>query len=498
MKRIILFFIFLFQSVGQLAHAQLVTYKAPEGSLLNTDFSVRVRQKGHEWQNVSVYLAKVTNVIGTKNIIENTSFAYFDFSGEAEVSVTYNKGSIKQARIRPVSDSIIAKVRSNTITFSLTGPRNLSIEVNGDIFHNLQLFANPIETFRPSPTDTSVIYYGPGIHQAGSVVVPSNKTVYIAGGAIVQGQFLINHAENVRIFGRGILSQLALWHDDAKVLNTASKNIVKESRNDELTINFSKNVEVEGLIVMPHKYSVLIGQSNDVKISNLKSFSSEGNADGIDIFCSSNIKIDRVFMRNSDDCIAIYGHRWSFYGNTQNVTVKNSTLWADIAHPVLIGTHGDTQNPDTLSNMIFSNINILDQHENQLDYQGCLALNAGDSNLLDNIRFEDIRIDSVRKGQIFNIRVMFNHKYNTSAGRGIQNVYFRNISYSGPDRLSIIAGYDDQRAVKNITFENLSINNRIISDNMPGKPGFYKTGDMGNVFVGEHVEGLRFINSKDK
>lgn len=36
------------------------------------------------------------------------------------------------------------------MTFSLSRPRNLSVEVNGDIFHNLHLFANPIDKFRPS------------------------------------------------------------------------------------------------------------------------------------------------------------------------------------------------------------------------------------------------------------------------------------------------------------------------------------------------------------
>jgi hypothetical protein len=502
MKKIA-FLIFMLQIAHQLALAQLVTYKAPKGSLLNADFTVKVRQRGQDWQPLSIYLAKVAMVVNTRSIIENTSFSYFDCSGEVEVLVVYNKGLIKEAKIRPLSSGVVPIVTRNTISFFLTGPRNLSIEVNGDIFHNLQLFANPIETLQPSPYDSSVIYYGPGIHRVGTVTVPSNKTVYIAGGAIVQGQLLINKAENVRILGRGILTQLTIWQNKDKTSTNAVKSNIKGSRNDELTINFSKNVEVNGIIVMPHKYSILVGQSQQVKISNIKSFSSEGNADGIDVFCSSDIAINQVFMRNADDCVAIYGHRWSFYGNTKNITVSNSILWADVAHPVLIGTHGDTQNPDTLGNMKFENIDILDQHENQIDYQGCLALNSGDSNLIEDIRFDNIRIDDIRKGQLFNIRVMFNHMYNTSPGMGIQNVYFKNISYTGKNaNLSLIAGYDDMRRIRNLTFENLNINGKVIEDNMPGKPGFYKTSDMAGIFIGEHVEGVRFLplkgNSNEK
>ena len=485
--------LFLLQIAYCCTYAQLITYPAPQGSMLNTDFTVRVKQKGKDWQPVSVYLAKVANVPATASIIENTSFAYFDFAGEVEVSVTANRASIGNIHVRPLSYKISPKISGNTITFSLTQPRNLSIEVNGDIFHNLQLFANPIEKFRPLPTDTNVIYYGPGIHLAGTVVVPSNKTVYIAGGAIVQGQILINKAENIRVLGHGILTQLPQQNAVNEVRQTATANS-SGSRNDELTIDFSKNIEVDGPVILPHKYSVFIGQSKNVKISNIKSFSSEGNADGLDIFCSTDVAINNIFMRNADDCIAIYGHRWNFYGNTENVSVSNSILWADVAHPILIGTHGDPDHPDTLGNMKFTNIDILDQHENQLDYQGCIALNAGDANLINNILFDNIRIEDIRKGQLFNLRVMYNHKYNTAAGMGIENALFKNISYTGTHaNMSVIAGYDERHLVKNIVFENLTINGQVITDTMPGKPGFYKTGDMANIFIGEHTEGIKFI-----
>lgn len=493
MKKIVLL-IFMLQNIFQYSNAQLVTYPAPKGSLLNSDFTVRVRQSGHAWQPVSTYLVKVANVVNNKSIFENTSISYFDFSGEVEVSLTYTKGRINEARIRPLSYGIIPKITENTITFSLKRQRNISVEVNGDIFHNLQLFANPIESFKPSPSDANVIYYGPGIHKIGTVKVSSNKTVYIAGGAIVQGQLLISNVENVRVIGHGILTQLSDLNDLEEKSPPLSSKGVHSERNDELTINSSKKIEIDGLIILPHKYSILVGDSKDVSINNIKSISSEGNADGIDVFCSSDILIDHVFMRNSDDCLAIYGHRWTYYGNVKNITLQNSVLWADVAHPIIIGTHGDTPHPDTLGDMKFVNIDILDQRENQIDYQGCLALNAGDNNLLNNIRFENIRIENIRKGQLVNLRVMFNHKYNTSPGKGIENIYFKNISYKGGiPNLSLITGYDENRKIKNIIFENLNINGKVIADNMVDKPIWYKTGDEANIFIGEHVDGISFV-----
>lgn len=114
--------------------------------------------------------------------------------------------------------------------------------------------------------------------------------------------------------------------------------------------------------------------------------------------CSSDVLIDGVFMRNSDDCIAIYGHRWKYYGDVKNVAVRNSSLWADLAHPIMVGTHGDSDNPDTIEHLEFSNIDILDHHEAQTDYQGCMSLDAGDSNLIRDVRFENIRVEDFRQG----------------------------------------------------------------------------------------------------
>jgi hypothetical protein len=480
---------------------QLVPYPVTEGMPRDGVFTVKVRTPGKEWQEIPAYLVKVsqgvstlapTKTSGVNMSPQDSSMTSFGFSGVVDVSITCNKGNIESARIRPLSYGIASVITKNTIMFSLAQPRNLSVEVNGDIFHNLQLFANPVEATRPSPDDPNVIYYGPGLHQVGRVNVPSGKTVYLAAGALVEGSLLVSKAENVRILGRGILYQ------SAKPMNITLSPGELSSRHDAVLIEFSKDVEVDGIIVVPASYTVLVGQSQGVTIRNIKSFSARGNNDGIDVFSSSDVMIDGVFMRNSDDTIAIYGHRWGYYGDTRRVTVQNSTLWADVAHPILVGTHGDSTSPEMLQDLKFLNIDILDQREPQLDYQGCMSLNAGDSNLIRNVLFENIRVEDFREGQLMNLRVFYNRKYNTSPGRGIEEVLFKDITYNGTRaNPSMIAGFDDTHEVRNIIFENLRINGRLISDDMPGKPGYYKTADMANIFVGEHVEGIQFRVSSD-
>jgi hypothetical protein len=474
--------------------AEVITYKQPDCTIISHIYEVQVRDSHGKWQNTGVYNANIAARFDAQRVTKKTSFTYFDCSDSVSVRVKVNYTTVREARIRPSSRGIIPKINGNIIEFSMKSSEYLSLEINGDVFENLQLFADTIEKERPNPNDPNVIYFGPGIHNIGRMTVPSNKTIYIAGGAVVIGELIIDHVKNVNIRGRGILTQLPVQQNSSAPNQTAPP---QQSRNDQLLIQFSENIKVSGIIEMPKGYAVLVGESKNIHINNFKAFSSTGNADGIDIFCSKDVTINHIFLRNSDDCIAIYGHRWNYYGNTTDITINNATLWADVAHPLLIGTHGDSDHPDTLQNIKLRDMTVLDHHENQLDYQGCIALNAGDSNLIRNISFENVNIGDIRKGQLFNLRIMFNRKYNTSPGGGIENILFKNVTYAGSHaNMSVISGYDDQHAIKNVTFENLTINGTLIYDTMKGKPGFYKTGDMANIFIGEHVDGIKFVANK--
>jgi len=361
-RTIIILSVLLFILNSAYSNNKLVVYPAPEGASLNSDFSVKVRIPGKEWQELSEYLVKVDEVRGTKHVAENASMCTFDFSGEAEVSVTSNKGAIQTARIRPLSYGIAPEIKGNTLTFRLSQPGNLSVEVNGDIFHNLHLFANPIDEFIPNKKDTNLIYFGPGVHklEAGKLSVPSGKTVYLAGGSVLMGQVLIEGVRDVKLIGRGII-------DHSVKMGVRIAN--------------SKNITVEGIFCT----QCATGGSDSVTIRNVKSISYYGWGDGMNVFSSNNVLFDGVFCRNSDDCTTVYATRLGFVGGCRNITMKNATLWADVAHPIQIGTHGNTPNPEVIENLRYSNIDILDHKEVQIDYQGCLSINAGDNNLIRNV-----------------------------------------------------------------------------------------------------------------
>ena len=445
---------------------ELVTYDVPGGmkyTAHNDDFTVKVRQPGGEWMDLFEY-----NVQVDMDNVQNASMVSFDFSGKVEVSVRKNNGKVNSVQIRPLSYQISPEIQGNVITFSLDQPRKISIEVNGDKLHNLHLFANPILKDKPNPKDPNVIYFGPGIHQPKDLPgdefhIPSGKTVFIDGGAVVKAKLVVDRAHDVKIIGHGIVFQ--------------------SERGVE--IRHSQNVIVDGpIFINPSHYTIYGGQTNGLIVRNIKSFSCKGWSDGIDLMSCSDVLIDDVFMRNSDDCIAIYGHRWDFYGSARNYEIKNSTLWADIAHPTNIGLHGYAEaGGDTIENVTFSNIDILEHDEDDRNYQGCLAISASDNNLVREITYENIRIEDFQEGQLFSFRVYFNESYSGAPGRCIQNIMLKNIQYNGNStNPSEISGFSKDRSVDGVRIEGLKIN---------GKPILNATD--GDIRIGEFTKDIKFL-----
>lgn len=458
----------------------VITYQIPDGIPQATTFDVKVRTPRGRWQPVSTYSVnlKMINAKTGAGEIKKSSYAYFDFSGTVEVMIRYTKGTVDKARIRPLSYGIEPEIEESTLKFTLTEPRKIVIEVNDEIFDCLHLFANPVETERPSPDDPDVMYYGPGLHKTatGELVVPSGKTLYLAGGAVLNAKVILKDVTNVAVTGHGMVYG-ANWGSFA--------------------VESSKNIRIDGVSVInnPTGYAITIAESEQVVVDNFGYFSAGQWGDGIDIFSSSEVLIDNSFLRCSDDCIAVYTHRWDYYGDTRNITVQNSSLWADVAHPINVGTHGNTANPEVIENLTISNVDILDHREPQKWYQGAIALNPGDSNLVRNVRIEDVRVEDFRWGQFIHLRIAYNKTYNTSAGRGIEGVYVKNLSYTGQNaETAMMLGYDETRAIKDVTFQNLVVNGTVIADTMQ-KPRWFSVADMVPMHVNEHVTNLRWLDA---
>lgn len=473
-----------------MSNNKIKVYPAPEEAVHNSDFSVRVRTPGGEWQALFSYNVKVD-----MHNVRNASMVMFDCAGTAEIEVKYNLGTVKEAVIRPLSYGITSQYIDSTIMLEVEGPKLLSLEVNGERFHNLHIFANPLVkapdaaeagitlhpglhnaaemyerlTSLPADQDQRTLLFAPGIHRLdeGRLELPSHTRVYLAGGAVVCGGFICDHVEQVAVRGKGILYM---------------SDFEKTTFYRGFEIKYSSNILIEGITVIdPPHYTVLLGQSEHITIQNLKSFSTRGWCDGIDMMACKHVSIEGGFLRTSDDCVAVYASRGEFQGDTRDVTVSGSVLWADVAHPTNIGTHGNYEGEgDVIENIRFVDIDILEHHEPQPDYWGCMAINAGDHNTVRRVSYEDIRIESFELGELFNLRVLQNEKYNPAPGKRIEQIHFKNIVFDGTcTNPSHIEGYDGTRTVEDITFEQVTVN---------GEPFELKAS---HILVGDHVRNIK-------
>lgn len=443
---------------------QVQIYPLPEkeGLVQMNDYNVSVCPTGcNQWQTVPTLRCDVD-----LRRPQQASFVEFDMQGEVSVRIKRLNGktvSPSNVVIRPKSKNIgYTVIDDSTIELHLSNPEYLSVEFDNDRLHNLHLFANPMLNEQHSPDepyainwtapnaqdvfvrDARLIYFGPGVHRpkdlpGGDIRIPSNCTVYLAPGAIVKARLIIDHAENVRIVGRGILDH--------------------PLRGIEIT--YSKNVLVDGLTVLnPQHYTVFGGQSENVTLRHLKSFSCKSWTDGIDLMCCSNVKIEDVFLRTSDDGIALYNHRWWFWGGSKDFDISRATLWTDVAHPINIGSHGDDRckTGEILEKVRMYDCDILYARTNSV-----LNFSCGDKNTIRHVMFDNIRIEDIDSTALIGMKVVFGAKYNRAPGNLITDICFQHIYFTGDAsqlRPCFFEGYDSQRRIGNVTLSNILVNGK--------------------------------------
>ena len=85
----------------------------------------------------------------------------FAMDGAVKIEIT-PKEKLERVVVRPINSGIQAKTSGQTYAFTLDPPRNLSVEMNGDLQSPLFVFANGPEKDRPSQPQSAVFRGGQG------------------------------------------------------------------------------------------------------------------------------------------------------------------------------------------------------------------------------------------------------------------------------------------------------------------------------------------------
>jgi len=420
----------------------LVIYEAPEGVLHNSAYTVQIRKAGGDWRDLYEYDTEVGRHKGTFH----SSFVYFDsdFSKKIEVKVTKKDGQVVKVRIRPSSRGIKFTKKGNSISFFLDKPLKLSVEFDEDIYNNLQIFANPVEENPPKKGDPGVVYFGPGVTEAGPVTLSDNQTLYIAGGALVRGSISVNNAKNVKIIGRGILDNSTHSASD---------------RTRMIKITNCSDVTLDGIFITDaQQWTIIPTASDHITINNVKIINNVIYSDGIDVVSCQDVVINDVFIRNGDDCISIKARGTE---PNRNINITNSIFWSDAAHAILIGPEA---NATVTEKVNFEKNEVLELNCPGKEWWGAFGITNSGNQLIRDITFKDVNVDNFTLSDLFNIRIDSN-RYVPTPGNCIKNIRFINVSYNGSNKnANLIKGYDEKRFVDSVYFENLRINGKLIKN----------------------------------
>jgi polygalacturonase len=379
--------------------------------------------------------------------LNSQTFAYFDsdFRQRIEVKVTKNRGAFTNARIRPYSYGITFTQSGNSISFFLDQPRKISVEFEKDIYHNLFLFANRVETNPPREGDKGVTYFGPGFHDAGTINLASGGTIYLAGGSIVRGNIKGSEISDASVRGHGIL------------------------QNGGIRIYNSDHIAIEGIIIIDSPgWCIVPSQVDNSIIRDVKIINKGVSTDGADPSGCRNLTFDNVFFRIPDDCISVKCYRVA--RSNLDMIIQNSVFWSDAAHCILIGPEG---NGLSTERVLISNCDFLECKYTSSDYWGVFGITNGDNMTIRDITIENCRVDDFSYSNLVAFRIETN-EWVKAPGGPIKNIVFRNISYNGKNiNTNYIKGYDNTRCVDSVTFENLKINGQRI---MSAKQGRFQIG----------------------
>jgi hypothetical protein len=440
--------------VADAAAAGTVTvWPAPEGEKLSQAFSVTV-----DGQTSPVYIARVApekqelrwkamdDKANSADYYAEAALTVFDMHGTVEVVVTC-PAPVTSARILPSSLKIAPRVEGYRVSITMSEPRALTLEVNGDWVHSLHILANPPEQEPPRKDDPDVIYFGPGIHEVTHLEVGSGKTLYVAGGAVVRGiigpdePFGISsysglktysptfhlRGENITVRGRGII--------DGSRCSTHARNLMLVQGSD---------IQLEGVVFRDSStWNIPIRRSDRVTVRNVKILGYRANSDGIDICNSRDVTVEDCFIRTLYDLIVVKTDRDA--GEARRIVARRCVLWNEVAHALSVGA----ELRENVDDVLFADCDVI--HDKGREWT--LRVYHCDSARITNVRFENLRIEESPRL----ISLWIDKAYWTrDEQRGhIDGVVFREIAAPASSRIEL-KGFDAEHAIENVRFHNVT------------------------------------------
>lgn len=429
----------------------------------------------------------------------------FSMDGPVEIQIS-QKTKVKSVAIRPLNAGIRGIINENQCRFTLSEPMSLSVEFNDSNNYPVFIFANALED-KPDKSDPSVRYFEAGkIHKAGEIRINSGETVYLEGGAVVHGTIRSVDGKKVVLRGPGIF--------DCRP---------RKNKTNMLFFRKCDDVMISDIILIGTLgWSIHLSGSENIEMKNIRVISWRANSDGLDIEYCRKVSIDRCFWRTSDDCIAVKalfppnydGMSEADMTNPEklnaftgakipgdvigDISITRCVLWND--WPGNAFEVGFELRVDHIRNIQFIDNDIIHVRRG-----AAFSIHNCDRADIRDIRVENVRVEDTDElfdfyiglaiysedcpapyrrnnpsrirplgrmkdskahdniGQWLIPRARVRDQYLENRGK-ISNIIFKDIKvFTKPKSHSILSGFDKNKNIENILFDNITIENQLIN-----------------------------------
>jgi len=429
-------------------------------------------------------------------------YAYFGVASgcTANVAVTLSQ-SFSSYTLSPKSRNIAVTKNGNTLTFS-SGPNYLILQVASQEL--LFILIDDQESNPPKLGDANVkniadytvdntgatlvtskvqsainaasgaaqnvLYFPPGRYKVGELSLKSDMTMYLAGGAILDGStntadyaaagpavettshgvVHLNNVTNTKILGRGVI-------DGEGTVITAGSNDTPAFKINVLRIDQSSKVLIDGILVRdPVFWNTLAYKSDQVTIQNYKvinrrpTTTTYNQTDGIDFDASTNGTIFNTFVYSGDDNLSPKTEQEGGI-DTKGIVYQKAVLYSN-SGGCKIGTKTFGT---TMDGIVFKDIDIVKAGR-------AMAIDANDTAVIQNAIFQNIRIEAA-DSHVLDIEEDMAPTWRVAPNTStVKNVTFTNVA-SDVKKLINIHGLSSTVNVNGVHFIGLTVQGKAVT-----------------------------------
>lgn len=446
---------------------------------LSSDYEVKIggREIGVNVCRVSAMAFNRWWPVHQRDVAQSELASFINFYGDEEVELEIKcNREFKKCVVRPLSKGVATTRNGDTVNITLKENGNYVLELDDSHFA-LHIFYNaPLKPVNP---DDVTYYFGPGVHRPLLLNLKSNDSVYVHPEAVVYAAVYCENAQNVRIFGGGVLNNCC----QERVIATCYDRYPLGN----IRMFDTKEIIIEDVILMDSaNWVCALFNCEDIYINNIKLVGQwRYNTDGIDLINSSNVKIKNCFVRSFDDSICIKAI--NNHGTCENIEVENCVCWCDWGKTLEIGLETSA---NEYRNISYKNCDLIHNEA------AAMAISNGNYAHIHNISYENINVEFqkytrapilqendqmtypqnvfARMGETIRIT---NEKYCKTYDSDIadnrdlkpaksENISYKNINVYADEEMGNIKiklhSYSNEALVENVKIENLKVNGKPI------------------------------------